>query len=210
MILFKFKTVSLFFLNLSITAALAMAFAAGANAAVTINVTEGGGNVIFTTTGSLDLTGAGSPGAIDFDTGFIPGGSNWYEASGSGRTVDTYTLTSFAGPFGTSTSFFHPPNLTFGDNFFIWGQGGTIPEVGVPVGYLSGSPIDSGMVFDTATISGFTMIPGTYVYAIPNDTITLNIGVAAVPEPEIYAMMAAGLGLMGFVGRRRKLQIAAA
>jgi hypothetical protein len=31
-----------------------------------------------------------------------------------------------------------------------------------------------------------------------------------IPEPEIYAMMAAGLGLMGFVARRRKLQIAAA
>ncbi len=30
-----------------------------------------------------------------------------------------------------------------------------------------------------------------------------------VPEPEIYAMLAAGLGLMGFVARRRKQQIAA-
>jgi PEP-CTERM motif-containing protein len=28
--------------------------------------------------------------------------------------------------------------------------------------------------------------------------------VTAVPEPEIYALMVAGLGLMGFVGRRRK------
>jgi PEP-CTERM motif len=25
-----------------------------------------------------------------------------------------------------------------------------------------------------------------------------------VPEPEIYAMMAAGLGMMGFMSRRRK------
>ena len=31
-----------------------------------------------------------------------------------------------------------------------------------------------------------------------------NVGVAAVPEPETYAMMLAGLGLMGFVARRRK------
>lgn len=29
---------------------------------------------------------------------------------------------------------------------------------------------------------------------------------AAIPEPEIYAMMAAGLGLIGWIGRRRKLK----
>jgi len=34
--------------------------------------------------------------------------------------------------------------------------------------------------------------------------------VTAVPEPEIYAMMAIGLGLMGFVARRRRQQAAAA
>jgi len=28
-----------------------------------------------------------------------------------------------------------------------------------------------------------------------------------VPEPEIYAMMAAGLGIMGWIGRRRKQQV---
>lgn len=32
----------------------------------------------------------------------------------------------------------------------------------------------------------------------------LSSTVNAIPEPEIYAMMAAGLGLMGFVARRRK------
>ena len=31
-----------------------------------------------------------------------------------------------------------------------------------------------------------------------------NVSVAAVPEPETYAMMLAGRGAMGFVGRRRK------
>ncbi|MBK9347554.1 MAG: PEP-CTERM sorting domain-containing protein [Burkholderiales bacterium] len=30
-----------------------------------------------------------------------------------------------------------------------------------------------------------------------------NIGVTAVPEPETYAMLLAGLGLMGAIARRR-------
>ena len=34
--------------------------------------------------------------------------------------------------------------------------------------------------------------------------------IAAIPEPEIYAMMAVGLGLLGWVGRRKKLREAAA
>jgi hypothetical protein len=31
-----------------------------------------------------------------------------------------------------------------------------------------------------------------------------NINVSAVPEPETYAMLAAGLGLLGFMARRKK------
>jgi hypothetical protein len=33
-----------------------------------------------------------------------------------------------------------------------------------------------------------------------------NVSVTAVPEPETYAMMLAGLGALGFMGRRRKAQ----
>jgi hypothetical protein len=36
---------------------------------------------------------------------------------------------------------------------------------------------------------------------------TLQV-ITAVPEPEIYAMMAVGLGIMGWIGRRRKQQAA--
>jgi hypothetical protein len=35
-------------------------------------------------------------------------------------------------------------------------------------------------------------------------TSNVNFALAPVPEPETYAMMAAGLGLLGFMARRRK------
>ncbi|HEY6043569.1 MAG TPA: PEP-CTERM sorting domain-containing protein, partial [Nitrosospira sp.] len=35
-------------------------------------------------------------------------------------------------------------------------------------------------------------------------TLLDNVSVSAVPEPESYAMLLAGLSLMGFMGRRRK------
>ena len=35
-------------------------------------------------------------------------------------------------------------------------------------------------------------------------TLTSTVVAVPIPEPEIYAMMAAGLGLMGFVARRRQ------
>ncbi len=42
---------------------------------------------------------------------------------------------------------------------------------------------------------------GTYLGA---QNAALNFDVAAVPEPETYAMMLAGLGLLGFMARRRR------
>ena len=48
-----------------------------------------------------------------------------------------------------------------------------------------------------------TMTANVWVQDIPGTTQNLVV-FAPVPEPETYAMMLAGLGLMGFVARRRK------
>jgi hypothetical protein len=51
---------------------------------------------------------------------------------------------------------------------------------------------------------------GSYYWAVAGDAVGSNGGVylyaantAVVPEPETYAMMLAGLGMIGFIGRRR-------
>ncbi len=174
-----------------------------ANAAVMINVTESGSDVFFDTSGSLDITGASFQGGIGYSDGIISGGSNWYVGSGTGNSVDSYALTGFDGAFGTNLSFISNPSSVFGDDFFIWGNGGDIEQVGVEVGYTSGDAILSGMVFSNTTIAGLGMITGIYDYLLPNDTITLNIG-GAVPEPSIIALFIVGLSGLG-LARRRKL-----
>lgn len=72
------------------------------------------------------------------------------------------------------------------------------------------SAIFIGLLSNTADIFGVTFS----LVSAPSNTVTqFAIGNVAlvttpIPEPEIYAMMSIGLGLLGWVGRRRKQQTA--
>jgi hypothetical protein len=55
-----------------------------------------------------------------------------------------------------------------------------------------------------ATANGENLVVSTYQEA---GQWRLNLSVAAIPEPETYAMFLAGLGMMGAVARRRKGQV---
>lgn len=60
------------------------------------------------------------------------------------------------------------------------------------------------------TLAGSALTPGYYSLDVSGHaaagfgTYALNVIVTAVPEPESYAMMLAGLGLLGLTARRRK------
>lgn len=59
----------------------------------------------------------------------------------------------------------------------------------------------------TQAIEGVTVDQFGRIYLVAEDTGTPNsmlFVLSPVPEPETYAMLLAGLGLMGFMGRRRK------
>jgi hypothetical protein len=58
-------------------------------------------------------------------------------------------------------------------------------------------------------VTGYQL--NTHSQTLAFDGLTVDgVNVAAVPEPETYAMMLAGLGLLGFMARRRKQKEAAA
>ena len=60
--------------------------------------------------------------------------------------------------------------------------------------------------FANASFSSLDLTPGTYTYTLPHDTITVQIGPAAVPEPATIVLVASALpfALVGWL-RRRKL-----
>lgn len=104
-----------------------------------------------------------------------------------------------------------------------WSVGqATLDGVGFAGNVMSASAItsttDIGM-----TIGCGRLLAQTASVTLSNDTIStrcVGIGagsngfdqanVAAIPEPETYAMLLSGLGLMGFVARRRQRNLAAA
>ncbi len=54
----------------------------------------------------------------------------------------------------------------------------------------------------------FSLSTGSYYYLVgsarPSSFTLTSTAVAAVPEPETYALLAAGLGIVGFVASRRR------
>jgi hypothetical protein len=75
--------------------------------------------------------------------------------------------------------------------------------------------LESGTIIGFSDAIGFDNLRYTsddrdsYGYVAPAfDSVHAQF-TSAVPEPEIYAMMMAGLGLLGYVTRRKKLQAAA-
>ena len=57
-------------------------------------------------------------------------------------------------------------------------------------------------------LNSLVSLPGGVVLTEPtginNHGQVAAIGVSPIPEPETYAMLLAGLGLLGFIARRRK------
>ncbi len=189
-----------------IAAAITTVFAAPASAAVTIfsdnfdsysplalNWTPPVASGWTVSSGTVDLIGTGF---IDI----LPGNGSYIDLDGS---------TSNSGVFANSVNL--TGGVTYTLSFDLAGsQRGSTETANVNFGTASTSATLGSSAGLTAYNLNFTpAASGIYSFSFENlggDNVGLlldNVSVSAVPEPETYAMLLAGLGMLGFMLRRK-------
>lgn len=173
------------------------------NASIVITAIGSGGNVVFSFSGSVDLTGTTAPGTSSSSSAVNPT-IPLVEFKGGG-SVNSYTVAAPAsGGFGPGGASFPGSNAATGDAFSY--VGGSSPRIDLPAGYVSNTLISGSMTFNSATFAslGISPVPATYVYDMKlagigtvEQTVTLNV----IPEPSTFALL--GLAGLGLLHRRR-------
>jgi hypothetical protein len=174
-------------------ATLAIALPATADGAVVINFQEVGANVIATTLGSIDLSGLSFVIQGPSLAGIRADVALFVASAGTG---DLYSTVSGPSSFGPGAL-----ELATSSSGSFFAVNGSEQVVGVPVGYISGTFLSATTTFGGRTFVDLGLTPGTYVYNLPSDTVTITFG-GAVPEPATWAMMIGGFGMLGAAARR--------
>jgi len=162
--------------------------------------------VSFTNLGTTAITGA------HYGVGFDPdqGGSgvnatdNYIEGQGTSAAVRASRVLADGNNWGvtlantTSASAYDiRAYVNGGDCCSVVSPGGVLGGAAQSVGFYSFADDSISLAYDLGTIGVGQTVSIGYSYTM------------AIPEPETYAMLLAGLGLMGFVARRRRQNIAA-
>lgn len=154
-------------------------------------------------------------GDFPYDLGANPTDANAYSVThatvGSFTDIFTFSLTSLSDTISSAVSLFLP-ELGGGDSYDI--DNGSLSLWSDPEGDGAGGA-DAQLASTTfgetnGILEVNSVAAGSYYWAVAGDAVGVNGGAylfaantAPVPEPETYAMMLAGLGLLGFVGKRR-------
>jgi hypothetical protein len=147
--------------------------------------------------GTVDTIG--TPGFFDF----IPGNGHYIDLDGSSGLAGTF-----------SNSVVLSAGTTYVMTFSLAGNHrGYDPDV---VDVMFGSSTATYVMYSPDPLAPHTLsftagVSGPVTFSFHNHggddvgALLDNVSIAAVPEPETYAMLLAGLGALGFAARRRRI-----
>jgi hypothetical protein len=180
----------------------AAAIPAAADATVTIDINQVGGDVVATLSGDLNLTGLSlQPNPYSLSAG-IEGQSAYIGMGAGGESMAGYL--GLSGPLNFGTGGYVPSSSSTGDAFSLNGSGFGPTYVFVPDGYVSGTALSGTTTWSGTTLALLGLAPGQYTFSGPRlDQVIINIA-GGVPEPGTWAMMLVGFGAIGFAMRRKR------
>ncbi len=151
------------------------------------------------------------PGSGAISSATYANGNNYIGYSGTSRPMQQVDF---------SVNITLAPGQTY--DFFLDGTGGlnTVPSAHASNAALSGSPQigADGLMLEGEVVNGSFVQGSVGTWSstpvswdkVSDVNVQVMGAVAAVPEPETFAMLLAGLGLLGYVGHRRQQKEAAA
>jgi hypothetical protein len=171
-----------------------------AQADIVISAQETGGNVVFTFSGSVDLSGLGAPdGTAGSTSGINPALGAFIFSSVSSDPLDTWTGYSFPSYGAGGVQLADSASVPTGFGF------GTFARLVIEDSYISGTSISGSMTFDSETFASLGLTLGTYVASLPSDTVTLVIGPSQIPEPASIGLLGLALAGLGFFSLRKRM-----
>ena len=169
---------------------------AQANFIVTLQ--QVGSNVVATGSGAIDLTGLHGPSPANGASAIVPVAGDIVTGSGNG----TLYLGPISGPTSFGTGGPTDANSSTGPLVSLLYNGGITSSIIVPSGYVSGTLISNGAIYNGQSFASLGVTPGTYEWTWGTgrdaDSLTLQVGPAAVPEPLIGFPFLLALGGMLF------------
>ena len=156
---------------------------------------------------TTDLGAQSAPVSLTFMDSFLSPQNQFY---------DDYLFTMAPGSVDTVASTISLGNLFGINNLQARLYSGTVTTTGVPTGLLEAwstaiQITGTGYSGTMAVINPITLGAGSYVLEIRGDVVGTNGGsyagtlnISPVPEPQEWALLLAGLGLIGFVATRRR------
>jgi len=175
---------------------------AAARADLTIDITQSGGNVVATATGTIDVSSLRFDGNESIGVFMDPGAAWFITSPESVPTMSVYSAITGPTSWGSGTAV--NPTTAIGDTFGFYGAVGYFY---LPYGAGTVESISSTDTWMGATFTSLGLDPGTYKYTwgsgTPGESITVQIGptASAVPEPATIWFAAIGAAAFGLHAR---------